>query len=838
MTRLRQDLAYAIRLFVRAPAFSLTAVLVLGVGIGANTAIFTIVNELLLRPLSGRTGELVGVYSASRTNPDAYQQFSYPAYVDLRNQREVFDGLIAQTLTMVGTPGADGMRQSLAAVVSSNFFDVLGVRLAAGRGFTAEEERPGARNAVAIVPYRRWAAAGLSPAFVGSTVRLNEMDVTVVGVAPRGFSGTMALLAPEVFLPLGMFESVVNNRFRNNGRGLGDRSNAGLVLAGLLAPAARDAGLEPRLDALARQLEATDPVIHKDIQLTASPLARLNAGPAPQSNAAFLTVATFLLGLSATVLIIACLNIANMLLARGSARGKELALRLALGAPRGRVVRQLLTESLLLAAAGSVVGLLVSYWSMATLSATLTAALPFGVAIRPDPDLNVLIATAALTALATVACGLGPALRLSRRDLIASLRDRATDLASAGRRFNTRNALVVGQLALSLAMLTAGGIFAQAVIGAAARTPGYSYDRALVASVDTLLAGFDESRTRVAYSTLLTALRSMPDVEAATVGSTLPFSENVEGARFERADGSGTGAVRARAHRIIGADYFASFGLRVARGRDFTRAEESSPATARVAIVDDELARALFGGADPIGRFIRTAAPADAPSSTSEPPGAPIEIVGVAPPLVEERLDRGPVPHVYVPSGQHLRAGMYLTVRLRPGVDERAALERVRQALRSAEPRLPILSLSTLRAFHEGDASLWGLRAGAWVFAALAFVALVLAAIGVYGVKAYVVAQRTREIGIRLALGATPQAVVGQLFREGLVLTGVGIAIGAPLAALVSMSFTAVFVDIGGLDVTVIAAATIVLAAAAMAATFIPARRATRVQPVTALRTD
>jgi predicted permease len=835
MSRLRQDLAYARRLFARAPGFSLTAVLVLGVGIGANTAILTVVNELLLRPLSGRTGELYGVYSASRTNPDAYQQFSYPAHVDLRNQREVFDGLIAQTLTMVGTPATDGMRQSLAAVVSSNYFDVLGVRLAAGRGFTAEEERPGARSAVAVVPHRRWAAAGLDPAFVGSTIRLNEMDVTVVGVAPQGFSGTMALVAPEVFLPLGMFESVVNNRFKNNGRGLGDRSNAGLVLAGLLAPAARDAALQPRLEALARQLEAADPVIHKDIRLTASPLARLNAGPAPQSDAAFMTVATFLLGLSATVLVIACLNIANMLLARGSARGRELALRLALGAHRGRVVRQLLTESLLLAAAGSVVGLFVSYWAMATLSATLTAALPFGVAIRPDPDLNVLLATAVLTALATVACGLGPALRLSRRDLIADLRDRATDLAPAGRRFSTRNVLVVGQLALSLAMLTAGGIFAQTVVGAAARTPGYSYDRALVASVDTILAGFDEARGRVAYGTLLSTLRSMPDVEAAAVGSTVPFSENVEGARFERADGSGGEAVRARAHRIIGADYFASFGLRVIRGRDFTRAEESSPAAARVAIVDDELARALFGGADPIGRFIRLAPPADAGQAA---PGAPMEIVGVAPPVMEERLDRGPVPHVYVPSGQNFRAGMYLTIRLRPGVDERAALDRVREAVRSAEPQLPILSLSTLRAFHEGDATLWGLRAGAWVFASLGLLALMLAAIGVYGVKAYVVAQRTREIGIRLALGATPTAVVSQLFREGLVLTGVGLAIGAPLAVLVSMSFTAVFVDIGGFDPAVIAVATLVLAASATAATLIPARRATRVHPVTALRTD
>ena len=835
MTRLRQDLAYAVRLFARAPAFSLAAVLVLGAGIGANTAMFTIVNELLLRPLSGRTGDLVGVYGHDRTEPGSFKAFSYPAYVDLRNERALFDGLIAQTFTLVGTPAGDGMRRTLAAVVSSNYFDTLDVRLAAGRAFTADEERPGARLPVAIATYPRWRGAGFDPSFVGSSIRLNGIDVTVVGVAPEGFTGTLALVSADVYLPLGMFDALVGDRFKNNGRGLADRSNTALTLAGLVAPGISPAGVQARLDSLANRLETADPVAHRNLALTSSPLSRFSAGPSPQTNAPLAALSTLLLMLSGTVLVIACLNIANMLLARGSARGKELALRLALGAHRGRVIRQLLTESLLLAAAGSAIGLLVSFWAMGALASRLAAALPFNVTLSSAPDLTVLAATVALTVLSTMACGLGPALRLSRRNLITDLKDRAAEASRGGRRFNLRNGLVVGQVALSLALLTAGGVFARTVMDAAARTPGYPYERALVASLDTTLAGFDEPRGRAAYAALLAALRGMPDVEAVSAGSSMPFSDTVESAALELADGSSAEPVRARGYRIVAEDYFRTLGLGVIRGRDFTHAEATSPSAARVAIVDEVFARALVGGADPIGRVIRVATPAGAPAASR---GLPMEIVGIVPPLREEVLDREPVPHVYVPSGPDFRSAMHLTIRLRPGVDERAALERVRNEVRLAEPRLPLLSLSTLEAFHAGNVGLWGLRAGAWVFAGLGLLALALAAVGVYGVKAYVVAQRTREIGIRLALGATPGAVVGQLFREGLTLTAVGIAIGAPLAALVSIGFTSVFVDIGGFDGTVIATATLVLAAAAMAATFIPARRATRVQPVTALRNE
>lgn len=833
MRRLATDLSYAIRTFAKTPGFTAIAVLVLGIGIGANTAIFTLVNELLLRPLSGRASELLGVYRHDRVVPDSYQPFSYPAYVDVRDRSDIFDSLMAHTFTMVGTPNDEGMKRTLAVVVSSNYFETLGVRLAAGRPFTLDEERPGARIPVAIVTFARWIQEGRDPAFVGKTIRINAVDFTVVGVAPEGFTGTMALVSADLYLPLGMFDTVVTDRFKNNGRGLGDRSNASLVLAGHLKPGVTDVAMSSRLDALSRQLEAAYPADNKNLSLTASPLPRMSGSPAPQTDRPLVAFTALLLGLSGIVLVIACLNIANMLLARGSSRRKELALRLALGARRVRVVRQLLTESVLLAVAGASVGLLLSVWATNALASSLAGALPFTMTFSARPDVAVLLATTAFTAVSTIAFGLGPALRLSRRDLVADLKDRTEEGASTGRRFGARNLLVVGQVALSLAMLTAGGIFARTALEASMANPGFSYDRLFVARLENMLAGFDESRGRTVLGDVLDRLRAMPGVEAATLASSMPYGESVEGARFEKVGESNRDPVRARALRVIGADYFQALGLRTIRGREFTRAEEESVSAPRVAIVDEMFANRLFAGEDPIGQMIRMA-----PEDGDATRGEPMEIVGIAPPLREELLDRAPVPHVFVPAGRNYRPGMFVVVRMKGAKDPIGALDSLRQAIRSADAGLPVLSLSTMAAFHSGDPALWALRAGGWVFSALGLLALLLAAVGVYGVRSFVVSQRTREIGIRMALGASARDVIGLILRDGFRLTALGVAIGVPLAMLVSLAFTQVFVEIGGLDATVILVATVVLAAAATIASGVPARRATKIEPLGALRAE
>jgi predicted permease len=833
MAGLRQDLGYALRTFARTPGFAAVSILVVAVGIGANTAIFTIVNQLLLRPLSGRAGELVGVYSHDRTLPDSYRAFSYPNYADIRDRSELFDGLTGYTFSLVGTPAGETTRRMVAALVSSNYFDALGVPLAAGRTFTAEEERPGAHAPVAIVTFEKWRQAGLDPSFIGRSIRINAEDYTVVGVAPAGFTGTMALLSAEVYLPLGMFDTVVRDRFRGNSKDLADRSNPALMLAGRLKPGLSDALVSTRLDQFARQLETAYPAENKNRAVTARLLSRMSSGPRPQTNAPLAALTTLLMGLSGAVLVIACLNIANMLLARGSARRRELAVRLALGAGRTRIVRQLLTESAMLAVAGAGLGLVLSYWAMRALTLSLSEALPFSVTFTPTPDDVVLAATVAFTVVSTLAFGLGPALRLSRRDLVADLRDRDAS-TSGGGRFGARSLMVIGQLALSLALLTAGGIFARTALSAAAENPGYSYERLLIASLEGNLGGFNEARGRMVYGDLLNRVRSRAGILSASMTSTVPFGEANEGRLIERVAADNADPVRARAYRVIGADYFSTLGLEMVRGREFTRSEEESASAPRVAIVDDALARELFGGEDPIGQVIRVAPWPGDPASTR---GEPMQIVGIAPPMREELLDRTPDAHVYVPFGRTYRAGMFVLVKT-AGPADMASVDGQRREIRSVDPLLPVLALSPMQAFHDGGIGLRALETGARLFAMLGLLALLLAVIGVYAVKSYVVAQRAREIGIRMALGATSRDVLGLVLRDGLYLTGAGVAIGLPLAIVVSVGFTKVFVEIGGIDPVILTAATIVLTTAATVAGVVPARHATRVQPLSVLQSE
>jgi predicted permease len=719
-------------------------------------------------------------------------------------------------------------------VVSSNYFDTLGVPLAAGRTFTREEERPGSHSQVAIATYARWKAAGLDPSFLGSVIRINARDYTVVGVAPDGFTGTMALLSPDVFLPLGVFDVVVDDRFKNNGHGLGDRSNAGLVLVGRLRPGLDAADAQSALEALSRDLETAYPADNKNQVLSVGTLSRLSVSPGPTNNAAIVTAGAFLMTLSGIVLLVACLNIANMLLARGTSRRKELAVRLALGAGRARVIRQLLTESLLLAVAGAAFGLVLSYWATHALAVSLAAALPFTLTVDAGPNVPVLLATMAFTTVGTLAFGLGPALTLSRRDVMADLKDRGGD-GSSGRRFGARNLMVIGQVALSLALLTGGGLFVRPAFKAADGNPGYSYDRLLVASVNTTLAGLNEPQGRLAYGEVLDRVRAMPGVTAASFASSVPFGDSVEGRLIEQVGASGAEPARARAYRIIGADYFTTLGLTMIRGRDFTMGEERSASAPRVAIVDQVMARRLFGDADPIGRMIRTVRET---GELESPAGEPMEIVGIAPPLREELLDRAPVPHVYVPFGRDSRARMHVEVRLAPGVDPSAAAESLRQAIRSANAQLPILTLSTMQALHDNSIELWALMSGARLFAGLGLLAALLASIGIYGVKSYTVARRTREIGIRMALGASSHQVLMMILRDSFFLAGMGLAAGLPLAALVSIGFRSVFVEIGGVDVAILMVATLALGATALLAGAVPARRATKIQPLTALRAD
>ncbi len=831
MLQIARDVRFGLRTLTRTPGFTLVAILVLALGIGANSAMFTLVNAMLFKPLAGQGDELVGLFSHDRTNPNSYRAFSYANYVDIRDRGEVFESLMGYTFAMVGITKDEVTRQAFISVVTSNYFDTMGVGLAAGRTFSAEEERPGARVPVVIVGADR-------AALLGQTVRINAIDFTVIGVAPRGFAGTMALVAPEMWAPLGMFDVLVNDFLKNKGTGLGDRSNTALVLAGRLKPGLTRDAAASRLDTLSHQLEQAYPAENKNQLLTVHPLSRLSVSTSPQTDGGLGIAAAMLMGIAGVVLLIACLNIANMLLARGTSRRKEIAIRLAVGGARGRIIRQLLTESLLLALAGAAGGLLLAVWTTSALAHSLAGVLPLTLAFDPTPDIAVVAVTSAVAIVATMLFGVGPALKLSRTDIVSDLKELASEgtPSGLGRWFSARNVLVVGQIALSLMLLSAGGLFARGALKAAAANPGFSYDRQLLVAFDPALVQYDEAHGRAVWRRALARVRALPGVESAAFASTVPFGDVHEGHSLERvgAKPSAETAPQVSAtYRIIGAEYFRTLQMPMVRGREFTAAEEDSGSAPRVAIVDQRVARRLFGTEDPIGQMIRFV---EEPGVADQKDPTPMEIVGIAAPMRDELFDREAGPAIYVPSGREYRSAMNLHVRAaQPGI-ETDLLATLRRDLRTLDPRVPILQATTLQAFHDRSLQLWAVRSGGRMFMLFGLLALLLAVVGLYGVKSYLVSQRTREIGIRVALGARPRDVLGMVLREGAALAAVGVVIGLPLSALLGFAFARVLYDVKPLDPVVFATAPVVLAVAAMVATWLPARRATRVTPLTALR--
>ena len=834
MSRLLQDLRYALRTFIKAPGFTAVAILVLAVGIGANSATFTIVNALLLRPVAGQGEGIVGVFRSEKSKPDSFRAFAYPNYVDVRDKADVFDGLAAHTFSMAGLPAGDTTRRIFVELVSSNYFDTLRVPLAAGRGFRQEEEKPRAAIPVVIVPYATWRARNFDPAFVGSTMKINGIDFTVVGVAPREFTGTMALVSPEAWMPLGMFDIVVNDFFKNQGDGLADPKAGTVVVFGRLRPGVTLEAAGARLQTLAQQIGEADPV-NRDMALAVNPLPRMSTSTSPQTDTGLGLASAAIMGLAGTVLLIACLNLANMLLARGTMRKKEIAIRLALGGARGRIVRQLITESLLLAIAGAGAGLVLAYWTTSFIVKSLAGLLPLAIVFRTTPDLNVMLATSAFVAIATLLAGVGPALKLSRLDIVNDLKEQADSGTRPGR-FTARNALVVGQLALSLGLLSLGGLFGRSALNAANADPGFTYERAILATLDPSVGQMKEARGRELYRLVLERLRSTPGVEAVALASTVPLGQFHEGRPVDRPGVKQEPLPYGPTYRVISADYFKALGLTMVRGREFTTTEETSPTAPRVAIIDTVLAKQLFPNEEPIGQTIRFTRREGSAYKDYEP----MTIVGISPTMQEELLDRGEDAHIFVPFGPDYRPAMNVHLRsANPDSDALAAMvETTRREIRAVDPQLPILELTTFQKFHDNSLELWGIRTWGRVLLVFGMLALGMAVAGIYGVKSYLVSRRTREIGIRMALGARPGDVLRMVMRESLGLTFAGLALGLPIALAMGKLMDAVLVDVSSFDPVTFILSPLVLATAAMIASYLPARRATQVNPLRALRTE
>jgi predicted permease len=823
-----RDIRYAARVLRKAPGFTAVAVVTLAMGIGANTAIFSLANALLLQPLKIlNPEEIVGCYSVDTHKPDASRAFSYPNYADLRDKNSVFSKLAAHNMASVGLTEGDTTRRVPADIVSSNYFDTMGVPLFKGRTFTAAEEKPGAGIPSAIVSYSYWEKHGSDPELVGKALRINGRMFTVAGITAEGFTGTMALFSSELYLPLGAY-SFVADEIGGRGRSLSERDNPRLILIGRLKPGMTEQAADARLAVVASQMEKAYPAENKNQTFIVSPLSRLGVSPNParDEGKSVPLVILAMMSMPAVVLLIASLNLANMMLARGSARGREIAIRLAIGGGRGRIVRQLCTEGFLLAIVGGAAGLSVASWGSALLIRSLVSAVPFDLVFSSKPDIRVLAATMAFCMLSTIVFGLWPAWRLSRPDVTLDLKTGGEDVGGELRRlFSRRNVLVMAQLSLSLMMLTASGLFVRSAMRAAHVEPGFSLESEVVAEVDPSLAGYGEARGRQIYAALLARLKSVPGVESVGLAWTVPFAGFTDIVGIRPAGGSPRGAGVWAEYNIVTEDYFRTLGIPLLLGRSFLPSETSNGLPRHVAVIDKLAAERLWPNGGAVGKHVLR---------DSED----LEVVGVVG-TVQERIIGGELrPDLYVPFGPEYRADMHIHLKVAARGREAQArmLETVRSEIRQVDAGLPVLGLKTLRDHLDQSLDLWVVETGARILGTFGMIALLLAVIGLYGVRVYTVARRTREIGIRMALGASSADTQRMILREGCMVTVIGLGCGLLLALALGRVLTGFLYDVRPVDAMVLSIAMLLLTMVSMLACYLPARNAARVDPMVALR--
>jgi putative ABC transport system permease protein len=843
MRNMLRDVRFGARMFCKNPWFTCSAVTVLALGIGANTAIFSLVNAFLLKPLVIRNpAELVGCYSRD-TGKASYRGFSYPDYAELRENGGAFSSLLAHNLAMVGLSEGDTTRRVFADIVSANYFTTFGVPLFQGRPFTTAEERPASAIPVVIVSYSYWKKIGADSQLLGKGVRINSRIYTVVGIAPEGFTGTTAMISPELYLPLGVYEMAIND-FEGVGRALAARSNHDLILVGRLRPGVSQKSADALLATAASQLAKAYPEDDKDQTFLVQRLPRMGISTAPESDSELMIPAILLLAVAGVVLLIASLNVANMMLARGTTRGKEVAIRLALGGSRADIVRQLLVEGFLLALAGGVAGLVVAYWSTDALVRSMALLAPIDLVYSARPDTRVLFATIGFCLLSTILFGVGPAWDLSGWNLFAGLKigDRADFQANRRRGiFARRNLLVMGQISLSLMLLSAAGLFIRSSVQAARVEPGFRVSGEMLAEVDASLAGYDETRSRETYRAVVDRLRAIPGVESVSLAATVPFGMISLGKTVQRSgDARSSAPVSASAapevacrYNIVSGDYFQTMGIPLQRGRAFTAADAAGNKHS-VAILDQAAAEKLWPGGDVVGKNVRLV------SDAGNEPAVDAEVVGVVANIQESVIGTQRPPHIYVPFGQAYQSdtNVHFMTSAQDAQAEARMLETVRNEIRAVDPHLPVLALKTLRMHMDSSFDLWIVRTGARMFVIFGGVALLLAAIGLYGVRAYTVAMRTREIGIRMALGAPASDALRMMLREGMVLFGIGAGVGFVLSLPVGKVLSSLLYRVDSFDPVVLALATTLLAAVSFVACYIPARRAARLDPMVALRDE
>ncbi|HTH50063.1 MAG TPA: ABC transporter permease [Candidatus Limnocylindria bacterium] len=812
------DLKFALRQLFKSPGFTVVALLTLALGIGANTAIFSVVDRLLVRPLPVAEPQRLALVGSARGDGNVDFEFNYPLFRDYQRDNTVFSHLTATGEASVGLGTGGATERQRALLVSGNYFAMLGVNAALGRTFAANEGVELDDAAVTVISHGLWQRSfGADPQVIGRSVTVNGHSFTVIGVAPREFTGTTRSTVPDLYVPITMFGQL--NADRPGGEHpLSTRYFTWHNVMGRLKD-----GVSLEQAQVAMQL-LTDQYNQHRPPNTPDKIALLSGAQGfTQGLRDSRLPMNLLLGTAALVLLIACANLANLQLARATGRAREFAIRLALGAGRRRVMRGLLAESVLLAMGGGLLGMLVAVW----LGDVLGRFNPAGsrVEVGGALDLRVLLFAFGASVFTGILFGLAPALRASRPELVPELKGGGGTTEARAGRWNLRSLLVVFQIALSLLVLVSAGLCVRSLKKLQQLDPGFEPSRVVLMSFDLGLNNFSQPQAKAFYDRLLERVRTLPGVEAASLGFTTPLSGSSPGMSVERVDDYQAGP---REHpvgdfNIVAGDYFRALGLPMLRGRDFNAADTASGPP--VVIVNEAFARRYWPGQDALGKRI---------FQHGANGGTATEVVGVVGTTRSRRLTDAARPAFYFPFTQ--KPDLALTLAVRTGLEPTGTIAQLRALVKSLDGNIPVFSVRTLAEQKDGSLSLQ--RMAATLLGGFGVLALLLAGLGIYGVLAYSVSRRTREIGVRMALGAQVADVLELVLRQGIGLAGVGMGIGLAAAFGVTRLLRGFLYEVQPLDPVTFGSVAVLLAAVALFACWLPARRAARVDPMVALRAE
>ena len=812
MTTLLHDLRYAGRLLRKNPLFTSIAILTLALGIGMNTAVFSAIETMLLRPLPG-VPDATRLVQLFRTWPGFQYGSTSPAhYFDVRQRStDVFSGIAVWDFAPINMSAGGRTERIMGQIVSANFFSTFDVHAARGRTFTPDEDtKPGA-HPIAVLSHSGWQSVfGGDPEIVGRTILLNGHRYTVVGVMPPEFRGPVAIVVPVLWVPLMQLAEIEPS----SGHRLEDRGNNYLNCVARLLPGVTIERASDRMKAIIAELKELYPDEYKDSGMLL--LSQAEAGIHPRFHGTQVALSSVVMAVVILLLLIACVNVANLFLARARDRGREMAVRLSLGAGRARLVRQLLTESIVFSLGAGAAGLLVA-WSV--IAVVNRIRLPIDIPIDPNLQLNgeVLLFTLAISLVTGILFGLVPALQATKPSLVPALNGEAP---AGGSRARMSRPLVVAQMALSLILLVCSGLFVRNLRLATTIDKGFSSDNLLLAAVDPGMNGYNRARVDDFYRRLLERLTDMPSVRNVAFADEviLGLGNSDMGVDIPGYTPAKNESMSIN-YNIVSTDYFNTLGMKLLRGRDFTAHDDSTAESA--IIVNQRFADRFWPGQDPVGKRIRTA-------------GRDRTIVGVVATAKYFSLGEAPRPFMYLPLGQFHRTALVIHVRTAGDPAQFAA--RLRAEVAAMDPDLPLSDVRTMNNFL--GVALFPARIVGAVLGLFGVLGLVLAAVGMYGVMSYSVSQRTREIGIRMAIGAARREVIGLVMRQGMTLVVLGAAIGLAGAVVAARLLRGILYGSGGVDLFAFTAIPAILLAVAMVAIWIPARRAATVDPIKALRTE